>query len=135
MRTADDVRHLTVTIRRPPGEVYRFVADPANLPRWAAGLSGSIAQVGGEWIAASPLGPVKVRFAAPNDLGVLDHEVVLASGEVFRNPLRVVPNGDGSEVTFTLFRWPGTTDAAHAADAGAVERDLQALKALLERGG
>jgi uncharacterized protein YndB with AHSA1/START domain len=135
MATAEGVRHLTVTIARPPDEVYRFVADPANLPRWASGLGGSIEQVGGEWIAASPMGKVKVRFAPPNELGVLDHDVVLESGATFHNPLRVVPNGDGSEVTFTLFRWPGTSDAEHAADAAAVERDLRALRDLLERRG
>lgn len=64
-------RHLTITIGRPPAEVYAFAADAANL--------------------------------------------------------------DGSEVVFTLLRAPGTTDAQHAADVAAVERDLQALKRLLER--
>lgn len=135
MRVAEGVRHLGVTILRPPGEVYRFVADPANLPRWARGLGGAITRVGDRWIADSPLGEVEVRFAPPNDLGVLDHDVVLASGATFHNPLRVVANGDGSEVIFTLLRWPGTTDAAHEADARAVEADLRTLKALLEGAG
>lgn len=124
--------HLTVSIGRPPGEVYAFASDPRNLPRWARGLSGAIAQVGGEWIADSPMGPVKVRFAPPNALGVLDHDVVLPDGTTVRNPMRVVANGAGSELSFTLFRRPGTTDEALAADAAAVERDLRALKALLE---
>ena len=39
----------------------------------------------------------------------------------------------GSEVAFTLFRRPGTTDAAFEKDAAAVTRDLAALKALVER--
>ena len=38
----------------------------------------------------------------------------------------------GSEVIFTLFRLPGMTDEAFARDAEWVERDLRALKALLE---
>ena len=127
-------RHLGISIERPPAEVYAFASDPSNLPLWAKGLSGSIANVRGEWIAESPLGKVKVRFVAPNGLGVLDHEVVLlASGATFLVPMRVVPNGDGAEVVFTLLRAAGVTDAQLADDASAVERDLRELKRLLER--
>jgi hypothetical protein len=131
MPTFEAVRHLSVSIERPPEAVYAFASDPANLPRWASGLSGAIERRGGEWIADSPMGKVKVRFAPPNDLGVLDHDVEV-SGETFHNPMRVVPNGDGSELSFTLFRRPGTTDEAFEADARTIERDLAALKRLLE---
>lgn len=129
------VRHVSVTIRRPPAEVYAFAADPRNLPRWARGLGAAVEELGGEWIADSPMGRVKVRFAAANALGVLDHDVTLPSGETVSNPMRVVANGDGSELVFTLFRRPETTDEAFAADAAAVERDLEALRRLLEQAG
>ena len=45
---------------------------------------------------------------------------------------RVIADGAGSEVLFTLFRLPDTTDETFARDAEWVERDLRALKALLE---
>ena len=48
-------------------------------------------------------------------------------------PMRVIANGTGSEVILTLFRLPDMTDEAFARDATWVERDLNALKALLER--
>lgn len=126
------VRHLSVSIDRPPADVYAFVRDPSSLPRWAAGLGSAIAEVNGEWIADAPVGRVKVRFVERNALGVLDHEVTLPSGASVLNPLRVLPNGTGSEVAFTLVRQPGTTDQAFEDDARAVERDLAALKRLLE---
>jgi hypothetical protein len=126
-------RHIGVSIERPASEVYAFVVNPENLPRWAEGLSGSIENVDGEWIAESPMGKVTVRFAETNELGVLDHDVTLESGVGFHNPMRVVPNGDGSELVFTLFRQPEMSDEAFAADAAAIERDLAALKRLLER--
>jgi uncharacterized membrane protein len=133
MKTFAEVRHVSVSILRSPAEVYEFAANPENLPRWAKGLSGgAIRQVDGEWIADSPMGKVKVRFVRQNELGVLDHDVVLESGESVHNPLRVVANGDGAEVVFTLYRRPGMDDAAFAADAHAVENDLRALKRLLE---
>lgn len=34
--------------------------------------------------------------------GLLDHDVELESGMVVHNPMRVVPNGEGSEFMFTL---------------------------------
>ena len=79
---------------------------------------------GREWIAASPMGPVTVRFAAPNAVGVLDHDVVLPSGEVVHNRLRVVPDGSASELTFALFQRPGRTQQQFLADAVAVRRNL-----------
>lgn len=126
-------RHVSISIRRPAHEVYRFASDPQNLPLWASGLGGSIRKDGGEWIADGPVGAVKVRFAEPNDLGVLDHEVELPTGETFHNPLRVVPNGAGSEVTFTLFHPPDVSDEKFAQDAETVAKDLRTLKKLLEQ--
>ncbi|MEW6777785.1 MAG: SRPBCC family protein [Bdellovibrionota bacterium] len=133
MKNTRAVRHITVSINRSPTEVYAFASKPENLPKWASGLGGSIKNVDGEWIADSPMGKIKIRFAKLNDLGVLDHEVILESGEKFQNPMRVVANGEGSEVTFTLFRQPDMTDEKFEADAQWVEKDLATLKSLLER--
>ena len=127
-------RHLSVSIARPPSEVYAFAADPANLTRWAAGLARGFSRGGdGSWVAASPMGEVIVRFVERNALGVLDHDVTLPGGETVTNPVRVVPNGNGSEVVFTLFHRPGMTDDDVARDAAAVQRDLETLRGLLER--
>ena len=101
-----DVTNISVSIRRSPKEVYAFASNGENLPRWASGLGDSVRSVDGEWIADGPLGRIVVRFVAPNDLGVLDHDVVLPSGATVHNPMRVVPNGSGSTVIFTLLRSP-----------------------------
>lgn len=132
MHTLLEARHVSVSIERPPEDVYAFASDVENLPRWASGLGGSIRKVEGEWIADGPMGAIKVRFAAPNELGVLDHDVVLPTGETVHNPMRVVPNATGSELTFTLFRRPDVTDEQLERDAEWVRKDLLALKALLE---
>jgi hypothetical protein len=95
-------------------------------------LGEALAQGEGDWIVDGPLGRIKVRFIEPNDYGVLDHYVTLPDGTECYNPLRIMANGTGSEVTFTLYRLPGTSDEAYAADAAAVARDLATLKTLLE---
>jgi len=122
---------ISITIPRSPAAVYAFAANPKNLPKWASGLSGSIKQVGGQWIAESPMGKVKIKFASKNTLGVLDHDVTLESGATFYNPMRVQPNGKGSEVMFTLYRLPKVSDKAYAADAKHIRKDLTKLKSLL----
>jgi hypothetical protein len=127
-----EVRHISVSIDRPPAEVYRFASTVENLPRWATGLGQSIQQVDGEWIAESPMGKVRVRFAAQNEFGVLDHDVTLESGATIHNPMRVMPNAAGSEVIFTLFRQPEVSAEKFAEDARWVEKDLRTLKSLLE---
>lgn len=131
-----DVQHISVTIARAPAEVYEFASDPRNLTRWAAGLARSeVRQDGDAWVADSPLGKVRVKFASRNPFGVMDHDVTLESGVTVHNPMRVVPNGDGSEFTFTLIRRPGMSDAEFAQDKAAIEKDLKTLKDLLERRG
>ena len=128
-----EVRHISVYIARRPAEVYEFASDPRNLPRWAAGLARSeVREDGDEWVAEAPFGRVRVRFVERNTLGVVDHDVTLPSGATIRNPMRVVPNGEGSEFVFTLIRQPGVSDAQFAEDKAAVENDLKTLKGVLE---
>lgn len=127
-----DVRIINVSILRSPEDVYAFASRPANMPRWASGLGHSIRSVDREWIADGPLGQVRLRFAPANDLGVLDHDVFLPSGAMVHNPMRVVPNGSGSTVIFTLLRRDGVSQATFDRDASWVENDLTTLKGLLE---
>ena len=80
----------------------------------------------------TPRGPIKVKFVEKNDFGVLDHYVNPASGVEIYVPMRVLPNGSGSEVIFTFFRSPDMSDEKFAEDVGMVERDLGTLKNVLE---
>lgn len=126
-------RHISVSIHRPAEQVYRYVTDPANLPAWAAGLGGSIEQVGDDWFADSPMGRVQVRFVPENEFGVADHDVTLPTGDTVRNPLRVLPDGPaGCELVFTVRRQPAQSAAEFETDCAAVTADLATLQGLLE---
>ena len=125
-------QHISVSINHPADLVYELASNPENLPKWAAGLSGSIKKVNGDWLAESPMGKVKVEFAGKNNFGVLDHEVTLPSAAKVYNPMRVFPNNDGSELIFTLYQRPSMTEQMFAEDEEAVARDLERLKTLIE---
>lgn len=129
------VKHISTYIDLPPQEVYAFASNPENLPAWAAGLARSeVKKDGDAWVAEAPFGKAKIRFAEDNIFGVMDHDVELDSGVVVHNPMRVVPNGNGSEFIFTLLRQPGMSEDQFADDAQTVTKDLRTLKELLEGG-
>ena len=129
---ATESRHIAEWIDRPAGAVYEYASDPANLPRWAPGLGSSVEKTGGRWFVETSMGRVGFAFAPRNDYGVLDHDVTLPSGEVVCNPMRVIADGSGCEVVFTLRRRPGMSDAEFGEDAAAVAADLGRLKQVLE---
>lgn len=124
--------HVSVTIDRSPSDVRAYAADPRHLGEWAAGLGAARQDPDGRWLVDGPLGAVQVAFVDDPHHGVLDHVVTLPTGETFLNPMRAVPNGDGTELVFTVYRWDGTDDDAHRRDVAAVQADLATLRSVLE---
>src|ERR1043165_3868675 len=107
-----DSAHVSTSIERADDDVYAFASNPTNLSAWANGLAQrEVEFVDGVWAIDSPMGRVTVAFAPPNQFGVLDHDVTLPSGEVVTNPMRVIPNGDGCDVVFTVRRRAGVDEA------------------------
>jgi hypothetical protein len=125
-------RHLSIGIDRSAGEVYDYASQPVNLPSWAAGLAGSIENVDGQWVAQWPDGRIVVEMVERNDFGVLDHYVTVASGQRFYNPMRVIADGDGCEVVFTVRRADEVSAEDFERDSAAIAADLASLKRLLE---
>jgi hypothetical protein len=125
-------RNLGVSIQRSSTDVYDFVSVPENFRLWASGLGKSLNKVDGVWVAETQQGPVRIRFSERNGFGILDHWVSPEPGLEIHIPMRVIANGSGSELVFTLFRQPGMSEEEFAADAEWVMRDLTVLKNLLE---
>ena len=121
----------------PPETVYRCVRDPHQLPLWASGICKSVTVVDGVWHVdtGTEIGTVLLAFCEDNRFGVLDHTVTLSSGQSQRVPMRVIANGDGSELIFTVFQTEGMSDEAFIKDIQAVTRDLKTIKTLLEATG
>ena len=127
-------RTLGVSIGCPPRSVYEFVSDPENLPEWAKSFVLSVKRTGvDDWKVQTTRGPAALRFVVRNNFGVLDHYVTLSPGTRIFVPMRVVANGEGSEVVFTLFQQPDVTDEDFAKETEMAEADLKNLKTVFEK--
>jgi hypothetical protein len=125
-------RHVSERIERSADDVYEYARNPANIPQWAPGLGSAVEQVGDDWYVDTPDGRVRVAFVESNAYRVLDHTVTLPSGESFENPMRVLADGAGCEVVFTVRRLPGASDEEFARDVSLVSADLGRLKSVVE---
>lgn len=108
-------RHVSVVINAEAARVYDFAAEPDNLPRGAAGLARSeVVRRGDELLVESPMGTVTVRFVPRNALGVVDHEVVLPTGDTVLNPLRVLAHPEVPKSSSPSGNWPCPTTSSIA---------------------
>ena len=123
---------LSIRIKCATGNVYAFVSNPRNLPKWATAFCRSVRKTGKKWIIETPQGAMGFRFVPKNKLGVLDHYVSPNPGTEIYVPMRVVPNGSNSEMLLTIFRSEKMTNKQFSADAAMVQRDLTRLKRILE---
>lgn len=123
----------TVSIARPPADVFAFVADPANWPRWAVVNVQAVEPTADPdwWLMGTPRGPARLRVRGEAAMGLLDHDYVDREA-AWSVPARVVPNGEGSEFMITFFQPPGFTDDYFDQQIALVDKEMAALKRELE---
>lgn len=122
----------SVTIASASKEVFSFVADGGNLPRWAIGFAKSVRPDGPGWIASTAQGEVPTTITADETTGTVDFRMEPAPGVAATAYARIVPNGEGSEFVFTQFQQPGVPDEVFGQLVAALSHELVSLKALLE---
>lgn len=129
--TRSDTR--AVTIESAANEVFEFIANPENLPRWAVGFCRSIrrAEAPDRWIVTTAQGDLPVRYVTDAALGVIDFYLSPAPGVEAAAFSRVVPNGEGAEYVFTQFQAPGMPDEVFEGQVRALVEELHVLRGLI----
>jgi hypothetical protein len=122
----------TISIEAEPGKVFRFVADPSLLPRWAVGFAKAVRRDGERWVVVTAAGEIPVRVCADAASGVVDFVMSPAVGVEVTASSRVLARGSGAEYVFTQMQPPGMSDDSFARSVAAVVHELTVLKALLE---
>jgi uncharacterized protein YndB with AHSA1/START domain len=124
-----------VTIDAPATDVFAFLADPENLPRWAVGFCRAIrrdTEEAGRWIVTTAQGDLPIRYVTDNERGTVDFYLSPAPGLEAAAFSRVVPNGDGAEYVFTQLQAPGMTDEVFERQVHALTEELQVLRGLIQ---
>ena len=125
---------VTITIDAPPETVSADLADPSSHLEWATEFFAGVAedQRDGTWQMNVPRmgGPVLMRIDGDTAQGIIDMYLAPV-GAPFGAPIpvRVVPNGDGSDVLFTLARFPNQSDEEWTEGIQSMNRELENLKA------
>ncbi|KFC69764.1 hypothetical protein FF80_01268 [Devosia sp. LC5] len=124
---------ISIQIEYPYEATYRFLSQPRNYGEWAAVDKASYKPAGnGDWQADTPFGKRHFRFTPPNTFGVLDHAVFVPGEPLLYTPMRVMPNQDGTELTFTFYQRPGMSEAEFTSAVEWITTDFLTLKSLLE---
>jgi uncharacterized protein YndB with AHSA1/START domain len=121
--TMDSVT-ASISIEAPPRAVLEVLGDPERLPAWAPGFAKSVRKEEGEWVVDTGERAVRRHIPVDHARGTVDF---LATPDATRGLFtRAVPNGDGTELTFT-FVGDGSEE-----QRAILESELRTLKALSE---
>jgi hypothetical protein len=124
-----------VTIPASVEEVFAFLGDPGNLPRWAVGYARGIRRDGDEWIVQTAAGEFPIRYGIDAARGTIDIHTTVAPGTESSAYSRVLANGSGAEFVFTHFQEPGMPDDVFEGQRDALEEELALLPILFRARG
>ena len=119
-------RTITISVKRSTGEVFDSIL---NMPMHM--MEDATKGHDGWWSFITPRGPAKLKFFEDKDLGILDHK--FEDEEVkWHVPMRVVSNGNHSEVILTMFKPDEFTDEVFEERMGEMEKMMDHMKQLIE---
>jgi hypothetical protein len=124
---------FTTTINRPRDEVYAFINEIENLPKWADGFAKEVKVVDGHHKVVTPGGEMFLTFESNPKLGVIDMWAGPTQDQMDVFPVRVIGRPDGTTVTtMTLFQTPDVSDEVFAMQVESLTRETGQLKRILE---
>jgi hypothetical protein len=122
-------RTVTTVLPAPKEEVFAYLADVENLPRWATEFARELKVVEGRYKVVNGLGEFFFRLEADEGTGVIDMLAGPTEDELALFPTRVVGlPGRRSAFTFTMFQGPGMSDELFESQYASLLRELENLE-------
>jgi hypothetical protein len=104
-------RTVTTVLLAPPRQVFDYLSDIENLPRWASEFARELVSVDGKVKVRNGLGEFFFRIEADLATGVIDMFAGATEDNLAIFPTRVVPFGEQvSAYSFTMFKSPDMPD-------------------------
>jgi hypothetical protein len=122
-------RTVTVLLDAPKEDVFAYLADVENLPKWATEFARELRYDDGKAKVVNGLGEFFFELDADPDTGVIDMYAGPAESELALFPTRVVELPDArSAYTFTMFQAPAMPDELFAAQYESLLRELDNIR-------
>jgi len=125
------MRNQTVTtvLPAPPDEVFAYLANIENLPRWATEFAPELVRDGEDYKVVNGLGEFFFAIRADADTGVIDMYAGPTKDEMALFPTRVVALPDGrSAYTFTMFQAPDMPDELFDSQHASLRREFAQIE-------
>jgi hypothetical protein len=120
---------VTTVLPAPKGEVFGYLAEVENLPRWATEFARELKVENGRHKVVNGLGEFFVAIEADEATGVIDMRAGPTESEMALFPTRVVELPDGrSAFTFTMFQGPGSSDELFESQQASLMREFENIE-------
>ncbi len=128
-----NTRTVTAVLDAPPAEVFGYLSQIDNLPKWATEFARELKYEDGKAKVVNGLGEFYFRIAADEETGVIDMHAGPAENELALFPTRVVPLPDGrSAYSFTMFQAPGMPDDLFESQYQSLLREFENIRREVE---
>jgi hypothetical protein len=125
-----EARTVTAVLDAPKDDVFDYLADIENLPRWANEFARELRLEGGKARVVNGLGEFSFALEADAATGVIDMYAGPTEDEFALFPTRVVELPDGrTAYTFTMFQAPGMPDELFEAQHRSLLREFDNIRA------
>lgn len=99
-------------VERPKAQVFDFLSNIENLPKWSTQFIKKIMLVDGKYKALTPIGEVFIKYETDKQAGVIDIYAGPTEKQMTGAFLRVVQLSENSSgVMFTFFQYPDVDDS------------------------
>ena len=123
-------RTVTAVLDAPSEEVYAFLSDVDNLPRWATDFARELRYEDGKTKVVNGLGEFFFSIEADADTGVIDMYAGSTEHAMTIFPTRVVALGPTrSAYTFTMFKAPEMPDDLFESQHRSLQREFDNIRA------
>ena len=120
---------VTTVLPAPKGEVFAYLAEIENLPRWATEFARELKVENGRHKVVNGLGEFFFAMEADEATGVIDMRAGPTESEMALFPTRVVELPDGrSAFTFTMFQGPGSSDDLFESQHASLVREFENIE-------
>jgi len=121
---------VTTVLDAPPDEVFDWMSQIENLPRWATDFARELVREGERWKVRNGLGEFYFEIRADRETGVIDMLSGPTPEELAVFPTRAVGlPGGRTAYTFTMFQAPDMPDELFESQHASLKREFRNIEA------